>query len=147
MACLRSQVRSLYPPPTFAKATVGKANSRCAKVSAKALAKAENYEYRIQTFVSKTQQTMSKTILFASAENMYVYILKSINNPKKKYVGITKNPTQRLQQHNNGESKYTSQYCPWKFQTIIWLEDNKKSYQLEKYFKSGSGRAFSKKYL
>ena len=82
-------------PPTFAKATVGKANSRCAKVSAKALATAENYEYRIQTFVSKTQQTMSKTILFASAENMYVYILKSINNPKKKYVGTTKNPTQK----------------------------------------------------
>ena len=30
------------------------------------------------------------------------------------YKGSTKNPLVRLERHNNGESKYTSQKVPWK---------------------------------
>lgn len=42
----------------------------------------------------------------------YVYILESMSHPDKHYVGITVNLKRRLQKHNQGGSRYTSQYIP-----------------------------------
>src|SRR6266700_1905271 len=38
----------------------------------------------------------------------YVYLLRSVSNPKKTYVGSTSNADGRLDQHNAGESPYSS---------------------------------------
>jgi len=78
---------------------------------------------------------------------MYVYHLKSIPNPSKIYIGITENPTRRLQEHNSGIVPYTSKFKPWKIEILIWIEDREKAFKLEKYFKSHSGRAFAKKHF
>jgi putative endonuclease len=43
----------------------------------------------------------------------YVYILESEVNGDF-YKGSTGNYQKRLEQHNNGESKFTSTLCPWK---------------------------------
>ena len=41
-----------------------------------------------------------------------VYIIRS-SIDKSYYRGFSENPLLRLQQHNNGESKYTSGKMPW----------------------------------
>lgn len=50
----------------------------------------------------------------------YIYILQSINNPKKLYIGFTKNNVQeRLKQHNTNNTHTTKFYKPWR---ILYCE-------------------------
>jgi len=77
----------------------------------------------------------------------YVYILRSIENPERHYVGVTNDLRGRLQKHNAGEISHTSKYTPWKIKTYIAFVDEKQAFAFEKYLKSPSGRAFSKKRL
>lgn len=77
----------------------------------------------------------------------YVYILQSINNPDKFYVGYTTNIKDRLIKHNEGGDKYTSKYKPWKIKNAISFNEKEKALAFEKYLKSHSGRAFAKKHF
>jgi predicted GIY-YIG superfamily endonuclease len=77
----------------------------------------------------------------------YVYILQSINNPDKYYVGYTTNIKDRLIKHNEGGDKYTSKYKPWKIKNAISFIEKEKALAFEKYLKSHSGRAFAKKHF
>lgn len=77
----------------------------------------------------------------------YVYLIKSLKNPKKTYVGSTSNLKQRLKKHNDGGSIYTSDNRPWKLITYLCFETESKALEFEKYIKSGSGYAFAKKRL
>jgi putative endonuclease len=77
----------------------------------------------------------------------YVYILRSTEVPERCYVGVTKNLRARLQKHNAGEVSHTSKYAPWTVKTYIAFADKKQAFSFEKYLKSPSGRAFSKKRL
>lgn len=78
---------------------------------------------------------------------MYVYILVSKIDSSKTYVGVTKNFKRRLSEHNSGNCKSTCYYRPWKPRSIHWIEDKKKAYDLERYFKTASGIAFRNKRL
>ncbi len=53
----------------------------------------------------------------------------------------------RLIKHNAGEVRHTSKYRPWKLKTSVAFSDEKQTHNFEKYLKSPSGRAFSKKRL
>ena len=77
----------------------------------------------------------------------YVYVLKSIKFPEKIYVGYTNNLNNRLSVHNDGKSTYTSKYKPWKLHGYTAFKDEEKAIKFEKYLKTGSGKAFAKKYL
>ncbi|MFZ4752835.1 MAG: GIY-YIG nuclease family protein [Chitinophagaceae bacterium] len=66
--------------------------------------------------------------------SFYVYILQSLKD-KSYYKGFTENPTQRLQQHNAGESKYTSTKIPWKLVYVEELPTKKEALMREKYLK------------
>ncbi len=77
----------------------------------------------------------------------YVYILQSKTDKDRYYTGITGDIDARLIKHNAGEVPYTSKYKPWRLKTYIAFTDEKKAFEFEKYLKSGSGRAFSKKRL
>jgi len=72
----------------------------------------------------------------------FVYILRSISNPKQTYIGFTNKLRKRFQEHNNGESSHSSKYIPWKIEAYFALTDRKMALKLERYFKSGSGKAF-----
>jgi len=77
----------------------------------------------------------------------YVYILSSLKNPQKNYVGYSMNLKKRLIYHNNGWVKSTTLFKPWK---IVWqagFEEKQKAMAFEKYLKSGSGSAFRNKRL
>ncbi len=78
---------------------------------------------------------------------MYVYILKSINNPKKIYIGKTGNIKQRLNAHNNGLNYSTSKYKPWRIIWFAWFETEALASDFEKYLKGGSGFAFRRRHL
>ncbi len=77
----------------------------------------------------------------------YVYILQSIGDPERHYVGITGDPRSRLQKHNAGEVSHTSKFAPWAIKTYVAFSDEKRAIEFEKYLKSASGRAFAKKRL
>ena len=78
-------------------------------------------------------------------DKYFVYLIKSKSEPEQKYIGITKNIDQRLNDHNKGYSKHTSKFKPWELIAYFVFFDKQKAYDFEKYLKSHSGRAFSNK--
>ncbi|PCJ23769.1 MAG: excinuclease ABC subunit C [Rickettsiales bacterium] len=77
----------------------------------------------------------------------YVYLIRSINFPDQVYVGITEDFKKRLKTHNSGGSVHTAKYRPWDLVVYMGFKNEIKARDFEKYLKSGSGRAFSKKRL
>ncbi|WP_119388912.1 GIY-YIG nuclease family protein [Taklimakanibacter lacteus] len=78
---------------------------------------------------------------------VYVYILQSIDHPQRYYVGVTSDLRSRLERHNSGQVPHTAKYAPWAIKTYMAFSDKEKAFAFEKYLKSPSGRAFSKKRL
>jgi predicted GIY-YIG superfamily endonuclease len=76
----------------------------------------------------------------------YVYILQT-TVAEHFYVGITDDLRTRLDKHNAGGVPHTSKYRPWRVKTYVAFNDEKQAFKFEKYLKSPSGRAFSKKRL
>ncbi len=76
----------------------------------------------------------------------YVYILSSIAG-EHFYIGVTDDLRARLKEHNSGTVPHTAKYKPWKIKTYIAFSDKQKAIEFEKYLKSSSGRAFTRKRL
>jgi predicted GIY-YIG superfamily endonuclease len=77
----------------------------------------------------------------------YVYILRSLQQPERYYVGVTGDLRSRLGRHNAGGVSHTSKYVPWKIKTYIAFSSEEQAFAFERYLKSASGRAFAKKHL
>jgi putative endonuclease len=77
----------------------------------------------------------------------YVYLIESLSAQGERYLGITSDLKQRLQEHNAGKSSHTSKFRPWKLKTYIAFTDRAKAGAFERYLKSGSGHAFARKHL
>ena len=77
----------------------------------------------------------------------YVYILESADSRIHEhfYVGRTSDLNARLAKHNAGEVPHTSKHRPWRIRTAIAFDDEERAIDFERYLKSSSGRAFSKK--
>lgn len=75
----------------------------------------------------------------------YVYPIKSIKYPVQIYFGYTTDLKARLNKHNEGGSLHTAKYKPWKLVMFLAFSNKTKAMEFEKYLKSHSGRAFSKK--
>ncbi len=76
-----------------------------------------------------------------------VYLLESLSNPGKRYVGITTNLEHRLAEHNAGKSPHTCRFKPWKCVVAITFEDASKAETFENYLKQGSGHAFANRHF
>lgn len=76
-----------------------------------------------------------------------VYLLESMRNPSRRYVGITIDIDRRLRQHDAGEVRSTSPYRPWSLIAAFSFSSNPVGIAFEKYLKSGSGRAFARQHL
>jgi GIY-YIG catalytic domain len=48
----------------------------------------------------------------------YVYLIESISAQGERYVGMTTDLKQRLQQHNAGKSFHTSKFKPWEVENV-----------------------------
>ena len=69
----------------------------------------------------------------------FVYAIKSKKDDRI-YIGISKNPFKRLEEHNAGDTKSTKGYRPWFliFYKLIGLRNDAR--KEEKRLKSGYGR-------
>ena len=80
-------------------------------------------------------------------EFAYVYILESLAPAGGFYVGLTDHLSARLAKHNAGEVLHTAKSRPWQIKTAMAFRSRDRAAAFEKYLKSPSGRAFSKKRL
>jgi predicted GIY-YIG superfamily endonuclease len=70
---------------------------------------------------------------------VFVYALSNeINN--EVYIGITKDITRRLKEHNSGGNRYTKAYKPWKVFYSEVCDNYAAARKREVYFKTTSGR-------
>jgi len=74
----------------------------------------------------------------------FVYVLKSLLK-KKYYTGFTDNLADRLNDHNQGKSRYTKNFLPWQIVYSEKFQIKQEAIQREKYFKSAAGRKWLKK--
>lgn len=77
----------------------------------------------------------------------YVYILESLAPEGSFYVGLTDDLSSRLARNDSGGVPHTAKRRPWRSKTAVAFQDRGKAAAFEKYLKSPSGRAFSKKRL
>ena len=72
----------------------------------------------------------------------YVYVLKSLKNGKR-YIGYSsKDPIERLKEHNQGSNQFTRQNKPFKLVYSEEYVDKSEASKRERYLKSGIGREF-----
>ncbi|MBT3261418.1 GIY-YIG nuclease family protein [bacterium] len=76
----------------------------------------------------------------------YTYILES-QKDNKLYIGSTNNLERRINQHNSGEVLSTKARRPFTLLVYVANKSERIARQLERYFKSGSGKAFVYKRL
>ena len=77
----------------------------------------------------------------------YIYMLQSVAFPNQHYVGGTLDLRRRFADHNAGASPHTKKFAPWTLLEYVALSDHAKADRLEKYLKTGSGRAFAKRHF
>ena len=76
-----------------------------------------------------------------------VYLLESVCDPAKRYVGITDDLSRRLSEHNAGKSVHTRRHMPWKCVVAVGFENAGKANAFERYLKSGSGHVFAARHF
>jgi len=74
----------------------------------------------------------------------YVYSLQCRDGY---YIGCANDIEARIEKHQKGYVPATKKRLPIKLEFYIALPDKYKAFELEKYLKSGSGRAFLKKHF
>ncbi len=67
----------------------------------------------------------------------YVYIIYSIKYDKY-YKGFSENPKKRLETHNDGKSRYTKLFIPWKLVYVEEFTDKRQALKREKGLKKYS---------
>ena len=72
-----------------------------------------------------------------------VYILRSVNDPTRSYVGLTSDIATRVADHNAGACPQTARNRPWRVVVLLQFVDEHRAAHFEKYLKSSSGRAFA----
>lgn len=73
----------------------------------------------------------------------YVYFLELSNGDI--YVGSSNDLKKRILRHQNGQVPSTKAFLPVKLKAYVAVETEEKARELEKYFKSGSGKAIAMK--
>jgi predicted GIY-YIG superfamily endonuclease len=74
----------------------------------------------------------------------YVYFLKGVKTGYI-YIGSTNDLKGRLFDHNSGLVQSTKSYKPFEIVAYVAVKSERKARELEKYFKTGSGKAILKK--
>lgn len=77
----------------------------------------------------------------------HVYVLESIGSPGRFYVGLTRDVEARVRKHNEGGCIATKSARPWTVRTVVSFDREDRAKAFERYLKSGSGRAFSRRHF
>ena len=76
-----------------------------------------------------------------------VYIIRSLKDPERQYIGRTADMASRLASHNAGESPRTARQAPWQVVVLVQFLDEGRAAGFERFLKSTSGRTFVKQYF
>ena len=76
-----------------------------------------------------------------------VYLLRSKANPRKRYVGLTRDVEQRIVEHNRGSTAATAAHRPWQLVAATYFADRDKAESFERYLKHGSGHSFARRHF
>ena len=79
-------------------------------------------------------------------DRYYVYVIHS-EKAAKFYVGQTRNLEKRIDKHNYGNGRYTSDKGEWKLMYFEEFESRGEAMKREKFFKTGKGREYWKSKL
>ena len=71
----------------------------------------------------------------------FVYIIRSVNHPERRYIGINGDVAARLNAHNAGQNRSTAPWKPWFVDVIVEFRTERMAVRFEKYLKSGTGHA------
>jgi predicted GIY-YIG superfamily endonuclease len=77
----------------------------------------------------------------------FVYILRSVNCPERRYIGLSADVDSRLRMHNAGQNSSTAAWKPWVGDVCIEFRTERLAIHFERYLKSGSGHAFAKRHF
>ena len=77
----------------------------------------------------------------------FVYVLRSVNDPERKYIGLAAHVSTRLYAHNAGQNPSTVLWRPWVVDVCFEFRTEQMAVRFEKYLKSGSGHAFAKRHF
>jgi predicted GIY-YIG superfamily endonuclease len=81
------------------------------------------------------------------SDKRFVYIIRSESNPERHYTGLTSDLPSRLLLHNSASSGHTSRHRPWRLVVAVECRDEGIARRFERYLKTGSGRAFTKRHF
>jgi len=77
----------------------------------------------------------------------FVYIIRSVAHPDRRYVGVTADPPARLVAHNAGQNRSTAQWRPWFIDVCLEFRTGLIALRFEKFLKSGAGHAFANRHF
>jgi predicted GIY-YIG superfamily endonuclease len=77
----------------------------------------------------------------------FVYIIRSVNHPERRYIGISADVAARVNAHNCGQNRSTAGWRPWELDLAIEFRSERMALQFEKYLKSGAGHAFATRHF
>jgi putative endonuclease len=77
----------------------------------------------------------------------YVYLIESVYDHDRHYVGQTGDLKARIREHNSGKSIHTERYRPWHLVCYFGFAEEKKAIAFERYLKSGSGKTFLRRHF
>ena len=77
----------------------------------------------------------------------FVYVLESVTDPDRHYVGLTADVCKRLHMHNDMCAIHTSKFAPWRLLVAMEFADVDHAVRFEKFLKTGSGRAFARRHF
>jgi predicted GIY-YIG superfamily endonuclease len=77
----------------------------------------------------------------------FVYIIRSVNDPTRRYVGVSAHVPARLNAHNCGQNRSTAQWKPWELDVAIEFRTERMALRFERYLKSGAGHAFASRHF
>jgi predicted GIY-YIG superfamily endonuclease len=90
---------------------------------------------------------LASILVMISLARRFVYILRSVNNPEQRYIGLAADVPGRLRAHNAGQNRSTARWKPWTVDVCIEFGTEQMAVRFEKYLKSGSGHAFAKRHF
>jgi predicted GIY-YIG superfamily endonuclease len=80
-------------------------------------------------------------------DKRFVYIIRSVKHPQKRYIGVTSEVAARVSAHNAGQNRSTAPWKPWDIDVTIEFRSERMALRFEKYLKSGAGHAFARRHF
>jgi putative endonuclease len=77
----------------------------------------------------------------------FVYLIRSLSNPTRHYVGLTWDVGSRLLSHNQGQSPQTARHRPWRLVVYLGFASPETAAGFAKHLKSMAGRALAERYF